>query len=69
MRVSRTSPELWLMLSEVPIYVDQLTGYQPTRQTVYNWVKRGWLKITDFPPKRTTRTWVKECLNAHLMGV
>ena len=68
MPISRQSPEVWLMLSEVPELIDRLTGYRPTRQTVYNWVRRGWLKRTETQPFRTRRDWVVECLNEHLMG-
>jgi len=56
----------WVPLADVPAIVETETGQEPSRQTVYNWVKRGWLKIADFKPKRTTRVWIRECLDEHL---
>ena len=46
-------------------YVEKETGYRPTRQTVYNWARRGWLHVGVYKPLRTTRRWVLKCLETY----
>ena len=55
----------WIPLTAVPEIVERETGYRPTRQTVYNWAHREWLRVGAFKPLRTTRKWVRECLADH----
>lgn len=58
----------WVRLSDVPGLVELETGRKFTRQTIYNWVKNGWLKVGEYKPYRTTRAWIRECLNNHFKG-
>jgi len=55
----------WVSVAKAARLVELETGHRPTRQTIYNWVERGWLKVGPFRPMRTTRHWILECLNAH----
>lgn len=56
----------WVSVAEVPRLVGLETGKRPTRQTVYNWIERGWLKVGPFKPLRTTRRDILNCLNDHI---
>lgn len=58
----------WVKLSDVPELVELETGERPSRQTIYNWAKNGWLKVGDYKPLRTTRAWIRECLENHRKG-
>lgn len=55
----------WIPLIKVPDIVEKETGYRPTRQTVYNWARRGWLHVGVYKPLRTTRRWVLKCLETY----
>lgn len=55
----------WVSVTKATKLVELETGHRPTRQTIYNWVRRGWLKVGPFRPLRTTRRWILDCLNAH----
>lgn len=55
----------WVALRDVPRLVELETGKRPSRQTIYNWAKKGWLKVGDYKPWRTTRAWILECLTDH----
>jgi len=55
--------EPWILLSDVPDIVYREIGHRPTRQTVYNWVRRGWLKVENHRPMRTTMTWIMSFLD------
>ena len=55
----------WIPLSDVPRIVDFETGYKPTRQTIYNWARRGWLKTNGMHPLKTTKPYVMDCLARH----
>ena len=52
----------WIPLNDVPKIVEMETGHLYTRQTFYNWVRRGWLKTQGHYPKRTTRRWILDAL-------
>lgn len=56
----------WVTLAEVPAIVDKEICYLPTRQTVYNWVRSGKLKVGKYKPIRTTRRWVLEFLENYM---
>lgn len=56
----------WVSVAQVPKLVELETGHRPTRQTVYNWIEKEWLKVGPFRPLRTTRRWIIDCLNDHV---
>lgn len=58
----------WVPLREVSKLVELETGRRFTRQTIYNWVKNDWLKVGEYKPLRTTRAWIRECLDNHFKG-
>jgi len=56
----------WVPIKDVPEIVERETGHLPTTQTVYNWVRYGWLQTNGFRPLLTTRKWVLQCLREYL---
>lgn len=55
----------WVTLAQAAKIIEKEIGTRITRQTVYNWAKRGWLRVGTFRPLRTTRRWILACLNEH----
>lgn len=54
-----------MSIPDVVEMVEFRTGIQTSRQTIYNWIKWGWLRTTGFKPVRTKKIWVAECLDQH----
>lgn len=60
-------PPRRLKIGEVPAYVAEQGGDEPTRQTVYNWAKKGvngvrLRTIRKFGSLVTTENWVDDFL-------
>ena len=58
----------WVLLSDVAALVEKTTGHRPSKGTVYNWAKSGKLKVANYRPLRTKRSWVRSFLNKHKKG-
>lgn len=58
-----------LSIIEACTLVASETGSRPTRQTLYNWIKWGWLQtIGPYRPIRVTRAGVLNCLANYRSG-
>ena len=58
----------WVQLGDVPALVGKATGHRPSKATVYNWAKAKKLKVANYRPLRTKRSWVLAFLKKHKKG-
>lgn len=62
-------PSRFLTMDQAVLYVAKIEGVQRTRQTIYNWAKRG-VRGTKLRTKKragqlyTTAAWITEFLHA-----
>jgi hypothetical protein len=55
-----------LTIEEIRDLVEGQLGQRPSRQTIYNWLRWGWLvPLTKFRPARASAKAVLDCINAH----
>ena len=59
----------WVQLGDVAALVEKATGHRPCRATIYVWASTGKLRVADYRPLRTRRSWVLEFLNKHKKGI
>ncbi len=58
----------WVKLSEVPDLIKKVSGYHPSRASIYRWAIAGKLKVANYRPLRTRRTWIMNFLEKHYKG-
>lgn len=55
-----------LTVEQIRDVAKAITGVRPSRQTIYNWIKKGWLQtVSEFRPVRATDLAVRKCVQSH----